>query len=66
MAQAGASPQTTVMIGDTSFDMAMGVAAGTKALGVAWGYHPVEELRAAGANAIAVHPRDILTELEPA
>ncbi|AYJ86342.1 HAD family hydrolase [Sphingomonas paeninsulae] len=66
MAQAGASPETTVMIGDTSFDMAMAVAAGTRALGVAWGYHPTEELRAAGADTIAMHPRDILTELEPA
>lgn len=66
MAEAGASPETTVMIGDTSFDMAMGVAAGTRALGVAWGYHPVEELRLAGADAIATHPRDIVTELEPA
>jgi phosphoglycolate phosphatase len=66
MAQAGASAETTVMIGDTSFDMAMGVAAGTRALGVAWGYHPADELRLAGADAIALHPRDILDELEPA
>ncbi|CAN5241526.1 HAD family hydrolase [soil metagenome] len=66
IAQAGASPETTVMIGDTSFDMAMAVNAGTRALGVAWGYHLSEELRLAGAHAIANHPRDILTALEPA
>lgn len=53
MAEAGASPATTVMIGDTSYDMQMARAAGARALGVAWGYHPVDELTAAGAHAIA-------------
>ncbi|MBK7284285.1 MAG: HAD-IA family hydrolase [Sphingomonadales bacterium] len=43
MAEAGANPETTVMIGDTSFDMVMGVAAGAGAIGVDWGYHPGEE-----------------------
>lgn len=47
--EAGASPETTVMIGDTSFDMMMAVAGGAHALGVAWGYHAPDELRAAGA-----------------
>jgi phosphoglycolate phosphatase len=36
MAEAGAAPETTVMIGDTSFDMAMARAAGVVAIGVAW------------------------------
>jgi phosphoglycolate phosphatase len=53
MAEAGASPATTVMIGDTSYDMLMARAAGTRALGVAWGYHPPEELLAAGAHVVA-------------
>ncbi|CUS44237.1 MAG: HAD-IA family hydrolase [Pseudomonadota bacterium] len=53
MAEAGASPETTVMIGDTSYDMLMARAAGTRALGVAWGYHPPEELLAAGAHVVA-------------
>lgn len=53
MAESGASPATTVMIGDTSYDMQMARAAGARALGVAWGYHPVDELTAAGAHAIA-------------
>jgi phosphoglycolate phosphatase len=53
MAEAGASPETTVMIGDTSYDMMMARAAGTRALGVAWGYHPPHELTATGAHAIA-------------
>ncbi len=53
MAEAGASSETTVMIGDTSYDMMMARAAGTRALGVAWGYHPPEELIAAGAHDVA-------------
>lgn len=53
MADAGAIPATTVMIGDTSYDMMMARAAGARALGVAWGYHPTATLTAAGAHAIA-------------
>jgi phosphoglycolate phosphatase len=59
MADAGAAPDTTLMIGDTSYDMAMARAAGATAVGVAWGYHPPEELRAAGAHHVAQHPSDI-------
>lgn len=52
MAEMGAEPQRTVVIGDTSYDMEMAKAAGAHAIGVAWGYHPVEMLRAAGADTI--------------
>jgi phosphoglycolate phosphatase len=60
IAEAGASPETTIMIGDTSFDMLMGRAANVRALGVSWGYHPTHELHAAGAHAVADHPREIV------
>jgi phosphoglycolate phosphatase len=60
MADAGASPETTIMIGDTSFDMLMARNAKVRALGVSWGYHPADELHAAGAHAVANHPREIL------
>jgi phosphoglycolate phosphatase len=59
MAEAGASPDTTVMVGDTSYDMLMARGAGAKALGVAWGYHSPEELTAAGADAIAATVADL-------
>lgn len=49
MAEAGAGPEATVMVGDTTFDMAMAVAAGAAAVGVAWGYHPPGALYGAGA-----------------
>ena len=49
MSEVGAEPEETVMIGDTSYDMEMAANAGVGALGVAWGYHGAEELRASGA-----------------
>jgi phosphoglycolate phosphatase len=60
MRQAGAAPETTLMIGDTSYDMAMGRAAGVTAIGVAWGYHPVADLWQAGAHHVAERPAEIL------
>lgn len=60
MADAGTAPETTLMIGDTSYDMAMARAAGVTAIGVTWGYHEAAELREAGADYIAAHPRDII------
>jgi len=59
MADAGAAPETTLMIGDTSYDMAMAKAAGVTAIGVAWGYHEAKELKAAGADYIASPPAEI-------
>lgn len=59
MAEAGATPATTAMIGDTSYDMAMARAAGVFALGVTWGYHDRGELIEAGADRIAERPADI-------
>lgn len=43
----------TIMIGDTSFDMAMARAAGCYAQGVTWGFHTHEEVEAGGAHHIA-------------
>lgn len=64
MAEAGAVPKTTVMIGDTSFDMAMGVAAGVRAIGVDWGYHPGDELLAAGATRVVSHPAQLMEAMQ--
>lgn len=52
MAACGCEPEETVVIGDTSYDMEMARAAKAGALGVSWGYHPVETLQAAGAQAV--------------
>ena len=61
MADAGASPQMTIVVGDTSYDMAMAVAANARGIGAGWGYHEADELLEAGAVAVADDPRDVLT-----
>ena len=60
MAEAGAAPETTMMIGDTTYDMAMGRTAGAHAVGVGWGYHDADELIRAGAHLVAEAPGEIL------
>ncbi|MEI6559270.1 MAG: HAD-IA family hydrolase [Rhodospirillaceae bacterium] len=52
LAEAGGEPETTVMIGDTVYDIEMAVRAGARAIGVSWGYHESEELLAAGAGQV--------------
>jgi phosphoglycolate phosphatase len=52
MAEAGVGPDETVLVGDTTYDMAMAVNAGVPAIGVTWGYHGAEELRPAGARVV--------------
>lgn len=59
MADAGSDPASTLMIGDTTYDMAMARAAGVTAIGVSWGYHEPQELVAAGAHFVADHPSHI-------
>jgi phosphoglycolate phosphatase len=59
LADAGAEAHLSMMIGDTSYDMAMAKAAGVAAVGVAWGYHTPDELVAAGADFVALHPREV-------
>ena len=52
LAETGIAPDATVMIGDTTFDMEMGRAAGVATLGVGWGYHTEASLKAAGADLV--------------
>ncbi|MGH1572918.1 HAD-IA family hydrolase [Methylobacterium sp. P31] len=52
MVEAGCEPDATVMVGDTTFDIAMAVSAGAASVGVAWGYHPPEALYGAGASTV--------------
>ncbi len=53
MAETGAIPDTTIMIGDTTYDIGMAVSARALSIGVAWGYHRTEELVAMGASRFA-------------
>lgn len=52
------------MVGDRHFDIEGARANGVRAIGVSWGFGSVEELREAGADAIATSPaelRDLLS-----
>ncbi len=60
IADAGAAPEATMVLGDTSFDMAMAVAGGATPIGAGWGYHDAQELIEAGAVAVAERPLDVL------
>ena len=60
IADAGAEPGTTFVVGDTSYDMAMAASAGAAPIGAGWGYHEAGELIDAGAVAVAERPVDVL------
>lgn len=69
IAEAGATPESTVVIGDTSYDMAMAVAAGARGVGVDWGYHAPHDLNVAGAATViddaAALPATLLALVPP-
>jgi len=54
MAEIGARPEETVVVGDTTYDISMALQAGASALAVAWGYHEIPALERAGAD-LVVH-----------
>lgn len=60
MRETGADAQSTVLVGDTSFDMEMAANAKVPGLGVSWGYHETGLLSRAGAFRII----DAFHELE--
>ncbi len=53
MADCGASPEHTVLVGDTRFDVEGARRCGIPCIGVRWGYAPPGELESAGASAVA-------------
>ena len=60
---AGAQASEACIIGDTVFDISMGVNANVRAIGVDWGYHDGVELLEAGAVGVArdsAHLKDLL------
>jgi phosphoglycolate phosphatase len=61
MEETGIGARETVVIGDTSYDMVMGVGAGVCPIGVSWGYHAADELTEYGA----VHVLEQFSELMP-
>jgi phosphoglycolate phosphatase len=59
LADFGAMPAQTVMIGDRHFDIEGARSNGVRGIGVAWGFGSREELEQAGAQAIAATPGDL-------
>lgn len=63
LADAGVPAHQACIVGDTVFDIGMGVAAGVAAIGVDWGYHEADELVEAGAVGVArdaAHLKELL------
>ena len=56
----GSVPERTVYVGDSTGDVAVARNAGTYAVGVTWGYHEAERLRAAAADLVIDDPRALL------
>ena len=63
LAETGMAPADALMIGDTSYDMAMGRAAGVRTLGVTWGYHTRDQLMASGAERLVESYEDLMAVL---
>ncbi|EIL98529.1 HAD hydrolase-like protein [Rhodanobacter thiooxydans] len=59
LADFGAEPADTVMIGDRHFDIDGAVANRVRGVGVLWGFGDREELEQAGASAIAATPDEL-------
>ncbi|MFN3614374.1 MAG: HAD-IA family hydrolase [Rubrimonas sp.] len=60
----GVDAPRAAMVGDTTFDIQMARAAGIAAVGVAWGCHDPDALRAAGASAIIEDFQELDATLE--
>lgn len=60
LAETGADPHLSVVIGDTGWDMGMARAAACGAIGVLWGYHDEAELWSGGAQVVAARPAAVL------
>jgi len=64
MKATGCDADRTVMIGDTAHDMRMAVNACVRPLGVSWGFHTIEEIRAGGAVEVVETFRELARALE--
>ena len=56
----GSTPARTAYVGDSPGDVKVAQNAGAFAIGVSWGYHHADELRAAQANVVIDSPEELL------
>lgn len=59
-ASLGVAPADCLFVGDSDVDMMTARNAGMRAIGVSWGFRPVEELLEAGAEVILEEPGELL------
>ena len=59
-ARLGVEPGAIAYVGDSSVDMTTARRAGMIAIGVAWGFRPVDELWSSGADHVIAHPLELL------
>lgn len=64
-AHADPAGEEIVLITDTVGDVREGVSCGIRVFGVAWGMHTADDLRAAGAEFVALWPQEIVARLLP-
>ena len=61
-----APAEGAVMVGDSPFDLQSGLSAGTRAVGVTWGFFARDQLEGVGAHAIVDSVGALRAELLPA
>jgi phosphoglycolate phosphatase len=64
MVETGVERSSTLMVGDTTYDMEMARNAEVGAVGVAWGYHESERLSLAGARAVAATGDELIATID--
>jgi len=64
IADAGSAPESAIMVGDTSYDMMMAKSANVAAIGVSWGYHDIDILKASDADSIIEDYADLSSIVE--
>ncbi len=60
ISELGQSPHQSIFVGDTAVDMATGVNAGMRSVGVTWGFRDAHELIEAGADHVVGTPLELL------
>lgn len=56
----GSLPKNSVYVGDSPTDVQTAHRAGAFSVGVSWGYHDLDELTTAGADAVVTRPEEIM------
>jgi phosphoglycolate phosphatase len=64
MTEAGAEPASTLMVGDTTYDIEMACNAKVGAVGVGWGYHEPERLVLAGAHTVVSSSDELIATID--